>query len=213
MRGLQLVRLLDVLPITSAQNAVGVEPRSVIIQAPALNNVESVLINGMQSPSFVVYSPTELIAQVPEPIEDAVLTDFAVLSATPTLTNRSIIEFTLGTRVRAVQGPQRLIQNFVRLLLRTTGTNIFHKTLGGSLFTSVGETISKRVAADIAIAVSRTKQQIIAAQTPYSAIPAEERLLSAEVAGVTPDIANAAVYVTVILTTHSRDRSAATFVS
>ena len=164
-------------------------------------------------PAALLVSSTQIIAQVPEPIADAVITDVAVLSAVPSYTQRSLIELTVGTKIRAISGTQRLVQNFVRLLLRTPGSNIFNKTSGGGLTQRIGTNMDNRVTADIAIAIANTKQQIIAAQTPERNIPNEERLLSAEIANINVDTANAAVYVTLLLTSHAGTRSAATLVT
>jgi hypothetical protein len=195
------------------RNAPGVSPRSIIVTGSNFENIDSVLINGMTAPEFVVTSRTSLIAQVPADIEDAVLTDVAVLCAVPSYTGRSLVEMTLGSKIRAISGTQRMMQNFVRLLLRTPGSNIFNKTSGGGLPQRIGSTLDNRVAADIAVAVASTKQYIIAAQTPERTIPNDERLLSAEIANLTVDAANASVYVTIILTSHAGARSAATLVA
>lgn len=213
MLGIQLIRLLDVMPVTSYTNAPGVSPRSLIVKGENFQNISDVLINGMLSPTFVVYKPTELVAEVPVDFEDAIITDVAVLSANPTYTGKSLIELTLGTKVREISGKQRLLQNFVRLLLRTPGSNIFHKTSGGGLPKRIGSAMDDRIAADIAIAINNTKQYIIASQTQERNIPQDERLLSAEISGLTIDPTNAAVYVTLVITTHAGARSAATLVA
>jgi hypothetical protein len=214
VNGIRLIRLLEVLPVTAARNADGVYPRSVVITSNGeLKAVDQVLFNGMASPSFAVFSANQLIAQVPDVLDEAIITDVMVLSSVASMTQRSLIEFGVGTRIARQSGVQRLIQNFVRLLLRSTGSNIFHKTLGGSLGGSVGHNVTSRVAADVAIAIASVRQQIIAAQTPHSNIPAAERLLSAEIAGLTEDPANASIYCTVVVTTHDRQRSAATLVA
>jgi hypothetical protein len=213
MDGIRLIKLLDVLQVTDFENAPGVEPRSLVVEGVKFENVDTVLINGNVSPFFAVYSPTQLVAEVPADIADAVITEVTVLSGTPTYTARSMIELTVGSKIRKISGTQRLVQTFIRQLLRTTGTNIFHKTTGGSLVRRVGSNIDQRLAADIAVSISTTRQSIIAAQTPERSIPASERLLSAEISNLTADPANAAVYVTIILTSHAGQRSAATLVA
>lgn len=213
MDGIQLIKLLDVLQVTEFDNAVGVFPRSLIVRGIAFRNVDTVLINGMTSPMFATYSETALIAEVPQDISDSVITEVVVLSGIPSLTHRSLIELTLGTRVKKITGAQRLVQTFIRLLLRTTGSNLFHKTSGGSMLQRIGGNIDERVAADIAVSINNTKQFIIAQQTPEPAISPSERLLSAEIAGLTADPNNTAVYVTIVLTTQSGARSGATLVA
>lgn len=213
MDGLQLIKLLDVLQVSSFANAPGVSPRSLIVQGSDFKNVDTVLINGTTSPMFVAYSTTELIAEVPEDIVGDAITEVTVLSGTPSYTSRSVIELTIGTKVRRITGTQRLVQTFIRMLLRRTGSNIFHRTSGGSMVQRIGNNIDARVAADIAVSINATKQFIIAQQTPESAIPPSERLMSAEIAGLSADPNNTSIYVTIILTTQSGQRSGATLVA
>ncbi len=214
VKGLRLIRLLEVIPVSAARNAVGVFPRSIVIDTTEkFEAVDQILFNGMPSPSFAVFAANQLIAQVPDVLDEAIITEVVVLSSQARYSKRSLIEFGLGARIRATDGTQRLIQNFVRLLMRSPGTNIFQKTMGGGLLRHIGSNVTSRVAADITIAVSDVKRQILAAQASYSNIPANERLLSAEVVAVTEDPQNASVYCTVVVTTHDRRSSAATLVA
>jgi hypothetical protein len=207
------MRLLDVLPVTAARNAPGVTPRSLILTCNNLRSVDQVLFNGIESPSFAVFSATQILAQVPDVLDEATITEVTVLGGVPSMTERSLIQLGLGKRISNLSGTQRLIQTFVRMLLRTAGSNIFHKTLGGGLHNHVGQNVTSRVAADVAIAISAVKRQIVAAQSAYTGIPLSERLLNAEVVGVTEDPDNASVFVTVVVTAHDRQRSAATLMS
>lgn len=210
MESIQVIRLLDLLEVNSISNAAGVHPRSIVVQGSDFRSVEQVLINGMVSPEFVVYSTTRLVAEVPETISDSIITDVAVLSNTITLTDRSLVEFTLGTRPKKATGTLRLMQVFLRQLLRTPGSNLFHPRSGGGMLRRVGGNISNTAAADIAVAVSTTKNYIVGAQSGERRIPPAERLLSAEIGGVTVDPSNTSIYVTIVLTSHSGKRGAAT---
>ncbi len=213
MDGIQLIRLLDVLPITAARNAPGVHPRSLIVTGAGFENVDQVLLNGVLSPEFVVASKTSLVVQVPDAMATETITDVAGRSATPSFSERSLIEFTIGSRIRKLTGTQRLVQNFVRLLLRTPGSNIFHPTAGGGLLQRVGGLVDSITAADIAVAITNTKPFILAERAQERNIPAEERLLSAEIAGMVPDPASASIYVTLILTSQAGVRSGATLLT
>jgi hypothetical protein len=213
MNSIQLVRLLDVASITKVREAVGVSPRSLFVQGRDFKSVEQVLINGMAAPTFIVLSETELLVEVPEPLRQAIITEVTVLSHNLTLTERSLVEFTFGTRPKRVRGVLRLMQNFLRLLLRTPGSNLFHRRSGGGLLSRVGGTVARRSAADVQLAINLTKQYIIGAQTPVRQLSPSERLLEAEISGLTADPANTAIYVTVVLTNHSGQRAGATLVT
>jgi hypothetical protein len=210
MNGLQLTRLLDVLTVTSVRNATGVSPRSIVVRGEDFRNVETVLINGTASPSFVAYSTSELIAEVPEAWRDESITAVAVMSSRLTFTTRSIVNFTVGTKVRKVNGVLRLMQQFLRILLRTPGSNVFARQSGGGLLTSIGSNISARAAADIAVAVNTARSYLIGVQTIERNLPPNERLLSAEISALDVDPRGTSIAVTIVLTNHSGQRTAAT---
>lgn len=210
MQDIQLIRLLDVLRVNSIRNATGISPRSIVVGGEDFHDVEEVLINAIQSPQFTVFSKTELVAQVPDDLVDGIISDVAVLSASLTFTDRSLVEFTAGIRPRTVSGILRLMQNFLRLLLRGQGTNIFHPRSGGSMIKRIGANISSSAAADISIAVSATKQYMINVQTQDRNIPPSERLLSADIQALTVDPASTSIFVTIALTSHSGQTAAAT---
>lgn len=215
MQDIQVIRILDALQVNRVEEAPGVEPRSVIVTGQDFSSVEQVLLNGFPSPEFVQYSESRIVAQVPEIIEEATITEVMVLSSRFTLTPQSLVEFTLGERIRAVTGTQKLMQNFIRILLRSPGTNLFHPRSGGGLTDSVGNNLDSkdRVSADIAVSVSRTRQYIVGTQTPNRSIPDSERLLSADITGLDVDPVNSAVYLTVLLRSHSGSSAAASLVA
>ena len=214
MKDIQLIRLLDVLSVSRIQNAPGVIPRSVYVDGKDFRHIESVVIDGLTAPEFVVLSPSRLIAEVPEPLRDSVLRTVSVLSTHITLTERSLVEFTVGTRPRAVSGTAKLMQTFIRLLLRSPGSNIFHPRSGGGMLRRIGRSnIDAQTAADVAIAVSRTRQYLVNIQAADRAIPAAERLLSAEITGLSAKPEDTTVHVTILLTSHSGQRAASTLVA
>jgi hypothetical protein len=213
MDAIQLIRLLDVAPINRVTNAEGISPRSLVIQGKDFRSVEQVLVNGIAAPEFVVVSETSLLAEVPEPFRDEPINEVTVLSQNLTLTERSLVEFTFGTRPKKVRGILRLMQNFIRQLLRTPGSNLFHPRSGGGLLRSVGGTLTARSAADVQVAVTLAKQYIIRSQTPVREVPSTERLLEAEITSLTPDTTSTSLYVTIVLTNHAGERAGATLVS
>ena len=210
MNGISVVRLLDVLRVNSIRYAPGVTPRSIIVQGQDFKNVEQVLINGTPAPEFVVYSTNELVAQVPDIYRNSVISDVSVLSSQLTLTERSLVTFTFGTRPKKVLGVLRLMQTFLRILLRTPGSNAFHRRSGGGMISRVGSNISTKAAADIAVAVGTTKTYLIGVQTAERNIPPNERLLNAEITNLDVDERNTAISVTIVLTNHSGQSTAAT---
>lgn len=216
MIDVQVVRLSDVLPVTGISRVPGVLPRSVMISGSGFENVESVFLNGSQAPEFVVMSSREILAQVPLDQVQHTIQEGYVLSTRLTFTSRSLVELSVGTRPQKVSGTLLLVQNFTRLLLRTPGSNIFHKTSGGGLFRQIGKVLGStardRVGAEVAVAVARTRQLIISTQTPDRRIPPEERLLSADVVGLSIAPREGTIYASVSVTTHAGTTAAATII-
>lgn len=210
MRGVQLIRLLDAVDVFGVEALPGVVPRSVRVQGRDFRSIEQIFLNGFEAPEFVVYSSTELVVQVPAELALAQITDVLVLSRNLTLTERSLIDFTVGTRIQTARGTIRLMQTFLRVLLRTPGSNLFHPETGGGLHASVGGNITSRSAADIHVAVSRTRQQLLAAQAGQSGLQPTERLMGAEVAAVRADPQRTSVYATILLTSAAGDRAGTT---
>jgi hypothetical protein len=210
MSGIQLIRLLDEVRVNSIRNALGVSPRSIIVKGEDFRSVEQVIIDGFVAPSFVAYSTTELVAEVPEPLREAVLNSVSVLSSALTMTERSLVEFTLGTRIKKVSGSLRLMQTFLRILLRSPGSNRFHPRSGGGLLKLVGGNIGNQTAADIAVAIQTARQYLINVQTSDRTLAPSERLLSAEIQSLNVDPGSTSSYVTIVLTSHAGTRGAAT---
>ncbi len=213
MDTIQLIRLLDVATLNRVREERGVSPRSLRIEGEDFRSVETVMINGLTSPEFIAVNNRTIIAEVPEVLRSSTITEVTVLSQNLTLTERSLIELTFGERPKRVSGLVRLIQNFVRILLRTPGSNLFSKRSGGGLLRRVGSNITSQSAADVQVAVNLTKQYIISVQTPVREIPPSERLLEAEITSIVPDPGNTALFVTIVLTSHSGQRAGATLVT
>ena len=217
-KDIQIIRLLDVLDVNTVSVLQGVVPRSVDILGKDFRNIEQVLLNGFDAPEFVVMSQTRLIAQVPTQIASESIRDVFILSNTLTFTDRSLVEFTFGTRPQSITGILRLMQIFIRMLFRTPGSNVFRRHLGGGLRKHIGSVIGQgknrnRVAGEVSIAVTRTRQQIINAQAPDRSISPSERLAGAELTALTVDPPNGQLLMTVLLTSHSGKRAAATLVT
>jgi hypothetical protein len=210
MNSVQLIRLLDVLPVTAVRNAPGVSPRSLLLSGRDFRNVEKVLINGSESPTFFVMSETQLLAEVPELYRNENITAVSVLCSSLTFSGKSQVSLTAGTRIRKVRGILRLLQTFIRILLRTPGSNIFVPRSGGGLLSRVGDNITNYSAADAVVSVDSTRTYIVGVQTSNPSIPPSERLLSAEVINVELNRQEGSLHVTVSLTNHAGETAAAT---
>jgi hypothetical protein len=209
----QLIQLLDVIPTTLVRNVPGLVPRTLEVFGSDFRDVTAVTLNGFTSPSFVVLSANRLLAEVPDEVKSASITEVLVMSASLTLTAQSLVDFTVGPAPRKVRGPQRLMQEFLRILLRTPGSNRFHPQSGGGLAKRVGKNMTQHAAADATVAVAATERYIVSQQTPIRSIPANERLLAAEIIGIQASQELGELNVTIKLLNHTGQSAAATLIA
>lgn len=216
MIDIQVVRLSDVVPVTGIEAVPGVRPRTVRLTGRDFKNVESVYLNGSLAPEIVIVSTSEILAQVPLDQVQQTIREAYVLSTRLSFTDRSLVELSVGLRPQTVEGTLSLVQMFVRMLLRTPNSNKFHTNTGGGLFKNIGRVMGSnardRIGAEAAVAVARTRQLIIATQTPDRRIPPEERLLSADVIGLSISPREGTVYMSVATRSHAGTTAAATII-
>lgn len=183
---LKVTYIQDVLKVHEA-TVLNTEPPSIDIRGSDFRSAAIVRINGDVCPSFSVQSNTRILAVLPETQRSETVNDIAVISATFTTPERSLVSFELGTKAQLTSGLFRLLQRFILILLRNPGTDILNPDSGGGMgrlsvqFSRGAQTVT---AADIALAVSRTKRQILRLQATNGRLKNSERLADAELLGV-----------------------------
>ena len=182
-------------------------PRSVAVVGADFRSVDEVLVNMSPSPSVVVVSKNELLAQVPDAIGQDRIHTVQVLSKKLTLSERSQLRIRIGRTPGRITGIMRLMQLFLRILFTTPGRDIFAPNLGGGALKNIGATFGAQEGSDIVndfvIAVDTTSRQIIAIQGRSSNIPRDERLLGAKVLSATFNKALGGIDVAVQITSQA----------
>jgi hypothetical protein len=185
MIDLQIIEIKDILKVNNISPLKNIEPMSVEIEGSDFRNTEYVLINDSRSPSVVILSNTKLLAQIPEGEETRPISSVAVISSRLTKADRSIINICIGNNPKSVDGFERLIQTFLKILFQTPGTDLFAPKSGGGLLGCIGKPIRRptqsSLVSDFHAAVTRTRQQIISSQANDSTLRLDERLLYAKV--------------------------------
>jgi hypothetical protein len=164
-----------------------------------MNRATEITYNGVQVEEWVVSSDTRLIVKIPPSQVGRELTEILVLASVQFTDQDALIELGISRPFRTVEGIDRLVQQWVMTFLTTPGSDIFSPSSGGGARSFIGKTNSGNAAptADIAIAVDRTKTQILKAQAGNSAIPPSERLLTASLVSVNFDPSNTTAYAVV----------------
>jgi hypothetical protein len=147
--------------------------------------ITEVLINGSASPEFVVISPKRLLVQTPTAQVNTPLSSVVVISDALVPGSESPVRLTVGVGGDVAEGMVRLVQNFIRMLLTTPGSDIFRPSVGGNLQAIIGAVTDRSgttLRAQVTQAVSRTLAQLLRDQLPT--LPPEDRYQSATVLDV-----------------------------
>jgi len=196
-----------VVPLSSVRILPGVSPKSVDVLGDDFRSVDQVYINDIASPSVVILSKTRLLAQVPAGLQNSPLNSVNVISTSLTVSPRSTIKFRIGKTPSKVSGILRLVQLFLKVLFTSTGTDIFAPRIGGNGLRDIGLTFgtdqSGSIVGDFIVAVSTAQKQIMTIQGRDPTIPRDERLLASTVTAATYNRQEAALVVTVELTSQA----------
>lgn len=188
MIDVKILTIKDLLVISGARYAVGVVPRSLIIEGLRFTQATEVLINDQPAPEYVIVNDGQILAQIPSGEENKVLSKVAVLSEKPSIDRKSLLSFSVGRTIKVLEGFERTIQIFIKLLLQTPGSDRFAKELGGGLLAIAGKTYvgaeAKSIQATAVTAVNRTRDQLAAIQAKNNRLPNDEKILTANVEAV-----------------------------
>lgn len=211
MIDLKFVSIRDLLPISQADFASGVSPKSVRIWGSGFRQAQEVRMNGIPAPEFFVISNTQILAQVPVGMENSTISKLDVLATSPSRDRNSVLHLELGRSFKKLQGLERLVQLFVKILLQTPGTDAFRPELGGGLLQVIGDSAvdGRTIPAEISSAVARTKAQIYTLQNAVPRIPPDERLLDATLSAAGFDLNTTSAAAEVQLTAVSGQQAVA----
>jgi hypothetical protein len=184
----EVIRFRDLLEVTALPGFVpGLTPPTLIVRGSDLSSAETVLINEMPAPEFMIVNKTTIYAQLPEGIDR--ISTIEVLSSRFTRTiESSKIQFAIGDKTRKVDGILKLVQLFTKWILTSPGSDMFNPSRGGGLQQIVGQVATTRemqpVLASITRAITNTSSQMRTAQLGVPDLPVNERLLSASLLGM-----------------------------
>jgi hypothetical protein len=187
----QIVNAQTLLPVQSVAPIRGFLPFSVVILGTNLDRTTQVLFNNVEAPSFIVMSKTRLIAQIPvsqvgQPFKSIQVLGDSLLSTS----GSALLSLLLTNPPREVSGLSRLVQSWVMIFLTTPGSDVFNPQSGGGGAAIIGRTTDASgsgVAADLANAITNTKNELLRVQSQYPGIPLTEKLLSSNLEAVSFD--------------------------
>lgn len=171
----QITEYVDAVNITDAQD-LGITPRTLVLKGADLDKATEVTMNGQASPNIYPLERGVLAAEVPTSLRDETIRDINAYARSTTLGRSSLIELSVGG---TTSGLTYLVQTFVRHLMRLPGSNRFHPGSGGGVLANIAVNQDELSSADVALAVGRAQDYILANQDETRR-PKSELLLSAK---------------------------------
>lgn len=202
MRDIKVITARAILPIQQVVPVRGFSPVSVLAMGDFLDKTSEVFYNGTQVDQYLIQSVNRLLIRVPDSQLGRPLTSIVVYSNVPTASSDASLAFGVQSPLKTASGIDRMVQSFLMVLMTTPGSDIFSKSSGGGLRSLVGRSnVSKasNVSSDIALAVERTKSEILREQAKFPSMPLDERLLSAALDTVSFDKESSTLFAKIAL--------------
>ena len=200
IRILQLRRLLDLASIRELPN---VRPRALEITGPHMDYAAAVELNGSSADSFAVLARDRLLVQVPRTVSGPVA-EVAVFSDYVEPGSRSLAYYDFTDHLFITEGKYRVLQNYLKLLLTTPGTDVWSQDSGGGmlglLITNVDPQNQSAISGEVESRNLNVVKQITQRQAADPSIPMSERLLSATITNITFSAAETGLHVSLSLT-------------
>lgn len=179
------------IKVAHLKNSLTVNSISRITNSPILkitgekfNTATDVILDGNYAKQWVALSDKEIVVYLNN---NNTISSVAVVTEDQIPNIPNLIFFETGSRTRSVTGIQKLIQNFVKLLLQSPDSNKF-KTIGGGFIKIAGKNMvsdDRTARSDIINGINRIKNYMIGEQNPRKDLPLSEKLLDVQILNIT----------------------------
>ncbi len=156
-------------------------PIMMVAEGSAFSRAVQVLING-HSVQFTIVSDKKMFITLTDVVASQAIESVFVITDRDSFINSSLFEFEVGNIPSTQAGPQKLISQFVKLLLTTPGSDSFDKASGGGMQKIPGSiTMPPHMAlAQVAVTIHKVADQIRAKQENIG-LPNSEKLQSVDI--------------------------------
>lgn len=190
-KDLMFVSIVDDLDVLDVSEVDGSSPRTLrIFGRGGFRSATRIEINGYKVDTFTIVSDRVILAIPGSTLDDTDAEDMSVIvySSRWSGQHRVRLVFGLTHHSRSVSGVQKLVQQVVKGILSTAGSNRYATEEGGSLLQGLGQTLSPsargQVAALVAQAISTTEANFLSAQASDSTLMLSEKLMRLQLLGV-----------------------------
>ncbi len=202
MKDIKVARLKNALTLSKITR-ISNNPPVLKLEGEKFNTATDIIMDGVYCHQWISISDKEILASVPATFSNKTIASIAVVTEELIPNTPNLIFFEAGPRVKSVEGIQKLIQNFVKILMQSPSSNKFQAVGGGLLKLSGMNMVSddRTARSDIINGISRAKNYLLTAQAPNKQLPLAEKLLDVQVLGIAAgDNANTSLVVNLKIT-------------
>ena len=151
------------------------------MRGKGFSKATEVRVNG-NAQQFIIISDSNVLCTVPSTSSSIDSVD--VIVSAQNINKTSFFEYIIGSTPKTVEGPFKLVQQFVKLLLTTPQTDIFRPNYGGNFQNWVGQNIPMSAPQ---VLVAKTTMNVIQAGAALQMaqvgtnIPGDERLSDVQI--------------------------------
>lgn len=173
------------------------------------STVVRVIVNDHVIDELAMYG-ADLLAYIPDDLDTDEIEYAALISEETRSSDETMLRFGMGPIPAEIEGTDRLVQLFVKVLLQTPGSDIYYPDIGGSLLAvkkrgAVGGDLNI-AAAEVSNSIKKAEKDVKFLQTGLK-LPAEETLISAASLNVTSERSTGDINAFMILQTLAGTRA------
>lgn len=181
MRDFRIVSARILLKVHSVAPIRNFFPPSVIVLGDDLDLTSEVLYNGVTVLEFFKSSSSRLVVRIPDSQVGKSFDSIQVFSSVAIAKRDAVLSLAVRHPVESIQGLDRMIQCWVMIFMTTPGSDVFTPKSGGGGQAIIGrntDRTGKGVAADLTLAIDRTKTELAQLQAKRGNLPLSEKILS-----------------------------------
>lgn len=159
----------------------GFLPVSVMVLGEKFDRASEVTYNGVQATQFIIQAPNRMVVRVPDSQIKQPFTEIAVLSDVAVAQQDAAVSMAVPRPLKTIEGIERLVQSWLLIFMTTPGSDIFNVNSGGGARSIIGRSTDRdhtNVSASLALAIERTKNEMLRSQAKTPGLPLSERMLS-----------------------------------
>jgi len=186
MKDIKITTVSASLPVNQSVSIVSQNPIVIRITGQKFDQAKSVFLNDINIPNFIIENQTSMRVPVPDSLPVQNIKSVTVLTDSFEIGRGNIVYFDLSHSVRSINGIQKLIQHFLKILLQAPFSNLFDP-VGGGLLKLVGTNMNSNTGepalSELIDAINRTKNYMLKKQASNKKIPLDERMMNVTIEG------------------------------